>query len=531
MKNFIHINKIVGGFALALAVSSCVKDLDRMPFNEVTSATVYNDPAAYRQVGAKLYAGLMLTGQQGPAGDDRTKDIKGMDEGFSSYLRNYWYLQTLTTDEAVIAWSDAGLPELHQMKWSSNNPFVRGFYNRVFYQIASCNEFIRETSDVKLAERGVSGTILTDAKALRAEARFLRALSYWHALDLFGGNVPFVTDNDVVGSAPPKQTNAKDLFAYIESELKAIDSELVEARKNEYARADKAAAWMLLAKLYLNAEAQGQGNRYADAATYAKKVIDAGYSLQSKYDDLFKADNHSSTEVIWALAADGNRSQTWGGMTFLCHAPVGGSMPASSYGIDGGWGGVRVTPSFVKLFADPSGKTDKRAMFYTDGQKLEINEIPTFTDGYAMPKYKNITSAGKVGTNLTHPDTDFPMFRLADAYLIYAEAAARGAGDKALALDYVNKLRVRAYGNTSGNIAAADLTPDFVLAERGRELSWEGGRRTDLLRFGKFTSSSYLWAWKGGVKDGAGVQDYLKIFPLPSTDLTANPNLVQNAGY
>lgn len=531
MKHFISKNTVLGGIVLALTMSSCIKDLDRQPFNEVTSATVYNDPAAYKQVAAKLYAGLMLTGQQGPAGDDRTKDIKGMDEGFSSYLRNYWYLQVIPTDEAVIAWSDAGLPEINYMKWSSNNPFIRGFYNRVFYQIASCNEFIRESSDAKLTERGVSGAILTETKALRAEARFLRALSYWHALDLFGGNVPFVTENDVVGSAPPKQTNAKDLFAYIESELKAIDGELVDARKNEYARADKAAAWMLLAKLYLNAEAQGQGNRYADAATYAKKVIDAGYLLHSKYDDLFKADNQSSSEIIWALVADGTRSQTWGGMTFLCHAPVGGSMPASAYGIDGGWGGVRVTPSFVKLFADPTGKTDKRAMFYTDGQKLEINELSTFTDGYAMPKFKNVTSAGKVGSNLTHPDTDFPMFRLADAYLIYAEAAARGAGDKALALEYVNKIRTRAYGSAAGNITSSELTPDFVLAERARELSWEGSRRTDLIRYGKFTGASYLWAWKGGVKDGAGVQDYLKIFPLPSTDLTANPNLVQNTGY
>jgi len=142
-----------------------------------------------------------------------------------------------------------------------------------------------------------------------------------------------------------------------------------------------------------------------------------------------------------------------------------------------------------------------------------------------------VTSAGKVGSNLSHPDTDFPMFRLADAYLIYAEAAARGAGDKALALDYVNKIRARAYGSAAGNITSSELTPDFVLAERARELSWEGSRRTDLIRYGKFTGASYLWAWKGGVKDGAGVQDYLKIFPLPSTDLTANPNLVQNTGY
>jgi hypothetical protein len=123
------------------------------------------------------------------------------------------------------------------------------------------------------------------------------------------------------------------------------------------------------------------------------------------------------------------------------------------------------------------------------------------------------------------------MFRLADAYLIYAEAAARGAGDRTLALQYVNALRTRAYGNTSGNITAAQLTADFILDERARELYWEGSRRTDLIRFNKYTSATYVWPWKGGVKDGKSVSDFYKIYPIPSTDLTANPNLKQNTGY
>jgi hypothetical protein len=521
---------LFGGITASLLATSCVSDLDRTPFNEVTSATVYNDPAAYKQAAAKLYGGLALTGQQGP---DGKPDLGGIDEGFSSYLRQYWQLQELPTDEAVIAWGDAGLPELHYMKWSSNNPFIRGLYNRVFYQITSCNEFIREASDAKLSSRGITGSVLAETKTLRQEARFLRALSYWHALDLFGGNVPFITENDAIGSTLPKQTNAKDLFAYIESEAKAIDADLVEARKNEYARADKAAAWMLLAKLYLNAEVYGAGNRYADAAIYAKKVIDAGYTLEAKYDNLFKSDNQNSKEIIFPIAFDGVRTKTWGGMTFLVHAGVGGSMAATDWGIDGGWGGLRTTKSFVNRFTDPSGKTDKRAMFYTNGQSLDIEEITKFSDGYAIGKFKNISSTGVKGSDLTHPDTDYPMFRLADAYLIYAEAAQRNATgvDKALATQYINALRTRAYGSTANNITVADLTADFILDERARELFWEGTRRTDLIRYNKFTSSTYLWAWKGGVKDGASVADNLKIYPIPSTDLTANPNLKQNVGY
>ncbi len=519
---------ILGGLMASLFTSSCVSDLDRTPFIEVTSATVYNDPAAYKQAAAKLYSGLAVTGQQGP---DGKPDLGGIDEGFSSYLRQYWQLQELPTDEAVIGWGDAGLPDLHLMQWSSSNAFVRGLYNRVFYQIAACNEFIREASDAKLSSRGITGATLTETKQLRAEARFLRALSYWHALDLFGGNVPFVTENDAIGSTLPKQTNATALFTYIESELKAIDADLVDARKNEYGRADKAAAWMLLAKLYLNAEAAGQAGRYADAATYSKKVIDAGYSLEAKYSNLFKADNNLSKEIIFSVNFDGVHTKSWGGMTYLVHAQIGGSMNAADLGVAGAWAGLRTTKNLVNLFADATGKTDSRAMFHSDGQKLEIEDIAQFTSGYAIKKYSNMTSTGKAGADLTHPDTDYPMFRLGDAYLIYAEAAARGAGDRALALQYVNALRTRSYGSTAGNVAASALTTDFILDERARELYWEGTRRTDLIRFGKYTSGTYVWPWKGGTKDGKAVADYLKIYPIPSTDLTANPNLKQNANY
>ena len=117
-------------------------------------------------------------------------------------------------------------------------------------------------------------------------------------------------------------------------------------------------------------------------------------------------------------------------------------------------------------------------------------------------------------------------------YLIYAEAVKRGGtGDVNLAIGYINLLRVRAYGNTSGNIVGTDLTLDFLLDERARELYWEGHRRTDLIRYNRFVESTYLWPWKGGIASGTSVSSFRKLFPLPSADMNANTNLIQNTGY
>ena len=197
---------ILGFIAGTTLFESCVKDLDRVPFYEQTSATVYNDAANYRSLIAKVYAGLAVSGQQGPAGKP---DISGIDEGFSTYLRQYYKAQELTTDEAVIGWNDGSIKDYHNMKWTSANEFIAAMYYRIYYQITLCNEFIRETTDSKLSERGLSGD--ANIKAYRAEARFMRALSYWHALDMFG-SVPFVTDADPLGAFLPKQSTKADLL-------------------------------------------------------------------------------------------------------------------------------------------------------------------------------------------------------------------------------------------------------------------------------------------------------------------------------
>ncbi len=506
---------------------SCTKDLNRNPKYGLTTEGLYKNLAGYRSSLAKIYGGLALTGNAGP---DGSGDLGGIDEGFSSYLRNYWNLQELPTDEAVIGWNDQTIKDFHSMSWTSADVFNRALYSRIFYQITLANAFIRESADDKVAGRGITGADADKIKTYRAEVRFLRALSYWHALDLYG-NPTFVTEKDGIGAFLPKQTTSSDLFNYIESELKAIETLLPDPRQNEYPRADKAAVWMLLANLYLNAKTYIGTDKNTEAITYSSKVIGAGYTLEPKYSDLFLADNNKSKEIIFAVAFDGNKTRTWGGTTYLVHAPVGGDMNVNDFGVDFGWGGLRTTKAFVNKFSDISGNTDKRAIFQTAGQNIEIVDIGDFRNGYSIRKWKNVTSTGALGSNATWVDTDFPMFRLAEAYLIYAEAVLRGGtgGSMANAVTYFNNLRQRAYGNTSANITS--ITLDDVLDERARELYWEGKRRTDLIRFDKFTTSAYLWPWKGGVAAGRSVESFRKLYPIPAPEINSNPNLKQNDGY
>jgi hypothetical protein len=530
--------KTISLVTLVLFFASCTKTLDRKPFYDVTSATVYDNFSNYKSILAKLYAGLAVSGQQGPSG---RPDIFGIDEGFSSYLRQYWQLQELSSDEAVIGWNDGTIKDLHNMTWTPANEFIRMMYDRIFYQVSLCNEFLRETTDGKLSARKISGSDLIEAKKFRNEARFLRALSYYHAIDLFG-NVPFVLETDPIGSFFPSQITRANLFAWLETELKELETLLTPARQNEYGRADQAAAWFLLAKLYLNASVYTGTGRLNDCIAYCNKIINSDFTLTAQYRYNFLADNHTSPELIFSVNFDGLRTKSWGAMTYLVHAPVGGNMNPAQFGINGGWGGLRTTKNIVNLFPSTTGVPDARGMFHTSGQNLEIVDISTFTDGYPITKYRNVTQSGAAGSDPqgNFPDTDFPLFRLADVYLIYAEAVVAGGsgGSASTALNYVNALRQRAYGNTSGNITATDLTLDFILKERARELNWEAHRRQDLIRFekyagfaGYYTGSAYVWPWKGGVAGGVGVGSHRTLYPIPSTDIAANPNLVQNNGY
>lgn len=523
MKNIVKVLSLV---VILGGISACT-DLDIEPKDLATANNVFKDPSQYKAFLAKLYSGLATSGQEGPVGQ---ADIEGIDEGFSQYIRALWKAQELPTDEAVTGWGDVGLADYHEHSWTAGNQFTTALYARIFFQVGLANEFLRETTDAKLDERGTSDALRQEIQGFRAEARFLRALSYWHGLDMFR-NIPFFTEADALGL--PQQGTPQQVFDYIESELLAIADELPGPRLNQYGRADQGAAWMLLSKLYLNAFIYTGQDRAADALTYASRVIESGsYALAPEYGNNFLADNHTSPEVIFPVTFDGMSTRSFGGMTFLTHMPVGGTMDAEAWGLDGGWSGMRATSFFVDLFPDPDGTVDGRSgLLWTDGQNREIESITNFNDGIGVVKYRNITSDGTPGSNATHPDTDFPMFRLAEAYLTYAEAFLRnGGGDEATAVGYINELRERAYGNSTGNITSAELTLDFILDERGRELYWECHRRTDLVRFSQFTENG-IWPWKGNVPEGRTTPTFRNIFPIPAAEISANPNLTQNDQY
>lgn len=516
---------------LWLSVSSCKKEaLNLTPTNDQVANTVYATPAGYKQELAKLYASYALTH---PTGATAESDIGGLNPGFTDFLRLFWMSQELTSDEAICAWNDTGVPDMNSMQWTSENQFLRGLYSRSIYQITVCNEFLRESTPEKLASRNITGADASAIQAYRAEARFLRAYQYWVLIDGFG-NPPFITENDEIGKVAPKQIKRADLFNYIESELKGIEGDLVAARSNEYGRADKGAAWALLARLYLNAQIYTGTAKNTEAITYANKVITAGYSLANEYKNLFLTDNNTTSlnELILTINYDGIHTQNDGGTTYLINAAINGDMNPASFGVPtGGWGGNRTKSKLPMMFTDYSGATDKRAMFY--GTKLANDDMSAFSDGLRVTKFKNIDSHGTAAPSLEgkFSSLDFPIFRLAEQYLIYGEAVARGGsgGSIGQAITYVNNLRERAYGNTSGNVSSVNV--DFFLDERARELYWEGFRRTDLIRYGKFTSSDYLWPFKGGAPLGIAVDASRNLFPIPAADIIANTNLTQNTGY
>ena len=529
--NILTLIGIAGIFSVSF--TSCKKVLDLAPTNGVTVDVAYATPEGYRQGFAKLYGAYALTGNGGPAGqpDISTTTI---DEGNSDFIRMFWNVQELSTDEAIdnASWNgntDAGLHDFHNMNWAAGNPMLKGLYVRSAYQITLCNEFIRQCSDENLSKRGIPAKNADTIKGYIPEARFLRAYQYWVLMDCFG-NPAFATENDAIGGALPRQISRTDLFNYVESELIDLSTKLPAPRTNQYGRADQAAAYALLARIYLNAEVYTGTQRYTDAATWSKKVIDAGYSLETNYNWLFLNDNHQCTnEFILTINYDGERSQNYGGTNYILWAGSASDVGINVIGVTG-WGGNRTTKNLPDLFPDLTGTVDKRSNFFITGRNKEI--VNRISDGYAVTKFKNINRDGSLGYQLKDLGVgiDMPLFRLAEQYLIYSEAVARGgAGDAGLALQYFNNLRERAYGNTSGNVST--ITPDLILDERGRELYWEGFRRTDLIRYNKFVESTYLWPWKANLPNGGGVDAHFKLFPLPSPEISSNNNLTQNPGY
>jgi len=536
MKKILKTNRIATLlFVMVVAISSCTKDLDITPQDDqdLLGDEFFANETAYKELLAGVYGNLSLTGVDGPG----SSNIDGLDAGTSQFGRVLLYLQTLSADQMIWSYeNDPGTREIQRNIWNADDPIILGMFGRSHVTIAFANNFLRETTAAKLDERNVSDATRAEIVNYRAEARLLRAMSYYYMMDLFG-KANFTTENEAINSEAPVY-NRTQLFDFIEAELLAIEADLKAPMANEHGRADKGVAWMILSKIYLNAEVYIGQPKYTECLDYTKKIIDGGYSLATNYLHNFMADNDvnsAASEIIFPLISDGTFTQNYGPTTVMINGSVGSiEANGAALGVSaGGWGGaIRLRKQFVQLFDASIFNNDTRNTIISEGRNIEITDISDQDQGYILRKYSNARSTGDLGVDPTFVDTDFPLFRLADVYLMYAEAHLRG-GSGANPADLsanINALRSRA-NNPQNNLTISDITLDFILDERARELHWEAHRRQDLIRYGRFTGGAYNWTWKGNGTNGIATPANQKLYPIPAASLASNPNLTQNEGY
>ena len=552
LKNILY--TMMMGTAVLTGTTSCISDLDQYPQTETTSKDVYTNLANYESVLGKIYASMVTSGQ-GKGGDN--KDMESVLNGGSGfdYMRMFINLQECGTDEFASTWlTGEQTTGLTYLSWDANDAWVSDMYYRIYYNIALCNEFLRNANAASF-----SGEEEVKMKEYKAEVRFMRALFYYHALDLYR-NIPMVTENDPVGSYIPPRYTPQQTFDYIESELKDCVNDMLPASTCPYGQASQGAAYTLLAKLYLNSEVYTGVAKYAECKEACEQVMNMGYSLEKDYGKLFNADNDKRTdEIIFALPVSAEHTVSWGASTYMVCGQLSMSnanQAPGDFGATSGWSEFRLRPEFVDKFNESdiysqgeTAKGDVRAKFFTNGQTKDVTSMTDETTGYLSEKWSNKKDDGTDASNTGNDgvETDFPLFRLSDVYLMYAECVARitgtnwddwnggtDANDPAViasrkkgAIYWLNLVRERAGASDvwSSNFSNDDELLQFILDERARELYHEGYRRTDLIRFDQFTTNKYIWQWKGGTHDGQGVDSKYNIYPIPNTELTANPNL------
>lgn len=518
---------LFGGAALLMGLTSCVGDLDVKPINpnDMTEITTKDE---YLGLMMRAYGGLVMEG-----------GITVDDGGAGVYMRQLFNQQELPSDECVIGlnWNDAGIDELVYAQPSADNHWVYEMYSRIDYQIALCNNVIATLPN---ASEFFSAQEIDE---MQAEMRILRDLSYYHMIDIFGKG-PWTDENSVVGEIPPTY-NRTELFNAVVADLKDAIEHVNPAAQQEYGRVSREAGLALLAKLYLNAEVYTGKGMWQECADACKRITETIPALANEYKYLFCASNKkyvaSSTygpgEIIWAVPQDNQTMQCWGNTTYLTVGAYATDSPAASYGCNAGvWNGPHMRPETVKNFTE----NDKRALFYAGDFTLDLTNIENWgtagTCGYMCVKFVMTDEDHYLlDPNASDPDNpdypylnpndyssvDWPVFRLADVYLMLAECQLNGVACNGL--DYYNKVRVRA-----GVPEVGYYSPQELLDERNRELYWEGHRRSDLIRFGKYTGQTYLWQWKGGVQPGAPIESYRNLMPIP-TQFTST--LGQNPGY
>lgn len=497
-------------------IASCTDDLNTEPKVELSlDRLLAEEPDAVEGIVSRLYASFSLSSVEGADKSDIADDA-----GESPFLRGIINLQDFTADAMKNRWGDDGLDQLTTTSdWDENNKFFRYLFNRIYFTIPQANNLLAVLNNIDVENKDV----------IIAETRFIRALAYYYLIDTFGKGV-LATEENFGNSTPLPEASRLELFNYVESEL--LDIETALPATNSYGRASRAAGQMLLAKLYLNAEVYTGTSRYDEALAEINKIItEGGFSLTSDFTSLFRADNSNSTEIIFPLIADADTSQSFGNTTYIVNGSLSTeTMVLADFGANDGWAGHRSSEAWYGLFGNLETAADIRAsLFWTEGHNFEMTDYREWTDGYPSTKFRNTNATGP-NIVTAFSGTDFPLYRLADAYLMYAECTLRNAagGDASFALDLVNQVRER---SNAAPITQGELTLDFILDERARELNLEGHRRTDLIRFKRFTGSTYIWPWKGNTPNGTSIPDHYDLFPIPLTALQANPNLIQNPGF
>ena len=540
-----NFKRIFSAVAAAAMLTACVGDLNTIPLNktDVTSETAYGaDEQGYVQGLAKIY--FQLT-------SNNTQDLQVADGGASEFIRAFWSTQEVTADAAKCAWDDAWVNDLNNNTWKGDvlNDAVYAVYVRTLQGIAYVNEYLRQTTDANLDLRGCSADVKAKVQEFRAEARFLRAYFYWAAMDTFG-QVPFSTENTQFGGGynPPQQPR-EYVFNYIVEELNdlASDASAMPAAQSNYPRADKGSVLGLLARVYLNAEVYTGKAMWAEAKATCEKIYGLGYyALAPTHAELFRGDNGENAdakkEFLFAASYDAENNQSYGGTTYLTLSTLSGDDGAVNItGINGGWAGNRVPYEYVaKFFTDVKGQnyetgeysyTDKRAgYFYIKGRTESMeNNLNTFLNGWSCIKFNNVphdmdaVEYASTAATKNFSDIDWPLIRLGEIHLIYAEACMHAGGDASA--------QMAALAERAGVAAPAKIDADFLFEERARELMWEAHRRTDLIRYGKWIDGGYNWTYKGGNFGGQPLPKHFNIFPVPSTELATNLDLQQNPGY
>ena len=543
LKIFKYIVPVVGALMLSFGLTSCNNTLD-LDVDDPQTVVEFDAESML----AKIYGTLLLTGTTGPDGN---ADMPGFDEGNSGFYRRIFEANELCSDECIWTWQgDAGIPEMTNLSWNASHGYNELTYYRLAYNNNLINFYLDQTAEDNSAQ----------TLQYRAEVRFLRALYMSYFIDLYG-KAPY---KEHYNQDLPAEMSRVDVFNYIVKELKDINGENAEAKEvlldnansdANYGRADKVAANLLLARLYLNAEVYTGTAHWADAVTYANKVIKSGYSLNktekngySAYEQLFMGDNgenpNARQEIIFPIRCDVN-SRSWSGSIYPVASTTGDGTPTQGLAA-AQWTCNRARQSMVEKFFPNLGDVpmvndphevakaakDDRALFFSgaapDGSKkrtISTEEKTTFAAGLGIMKWTNIQAETGGFNDASWPDTDVPFFRVAEAYLTLAEANYRLGGENSITLNAINELRNRAHAEPLTEVTERDIIDEWC-----REFYFEGRRRSDLIRFGMFTSGSYLWDWKGGSYAGNGVSNIYNLYPIPARILNGS-NMHQNPGY